>query len=168
MKALTISQPFASLIASGAKWVENRTWPTTHRGPLAIHAGRRSQYLGRADLARYPTGVVIATCELVGCVELAAVADICPTVCHCSGRTLGEIMAHEHTEGPWCWILADVRPVLPVETRGRLGLWDYEGPTQGVHPQAAFLGPVGPGTIQESSPSGGDGSREPSGPGRLF
>lgn len=40
MKALTISQPYASLIARGEKFVENRRWPTPYRGPLAIHAGK--------------------------------------------------------------------------------------------------------------------------------
>jgi len=51
MKALTISQPYASLIASGEKWVENRSWPTGYRGPLAIHAGKGTQYLDRRELA---------------------------------------------------------------------------------------------------------------------
>ena len=40
MKAITISQPWAHLIVRGEKRVENRTWPTEHRGPLAIHAGK--------------------------------------------------------------------------------------------------------------------------------
>lgn len=40
MKALTLRQPWASLIAIGAKTIETRSWSTNHRGPLAIHAGR--------------------------------------------------------------------------------------------------------------------------------
>jgi len=51
MKALTISQPFASLIASGSKFVENRTWPTSYRGPLAIHAGKGTQYMTRREMS---------------------------------------------------------------------------------------------------------------------
>jgi hypothetical protein len=39
MKALTITQPYATLIAIGAKRIETRGWPTQYRGPLAIHAG---------------------------------------------------------------------------------------------------------------------------------
>lgn len=38
MKALTLWQPWASLIAVGAKTIETRSWSTTYRGPLAIHA----------------------------------------------------------------------------------------------------------------------------------
>lgn len=41
MKALTIRQPWASLIAHGVKTIETRSWSTKYRGPLAIHAGHR-------------------------------------------------------------------------------------------------------------------------------
>lgn len=39
MRALTIRQPWATLIATGAKTIETRSWSTKYRGPLAIHAG---------------------------------------------------------------------------------------------------------------------------------
>jgi activating signal cointegrator 1 len=38
MKALTLTQPWATLIAIGAKHIETRSWATSYRGPLAIHA----------------------------------------------------------------------------------------------------------------------------------
>ena len=38
MKALTLTQPFATLVAIGAKKIETRSWATSYRGPLAIHA----------------------------------------------------------------------------------------------------------------------------------
>jgi hypothetical protein len=41
MKALTLWQPWASLIALGAKTIETRSWSTKYRGPLAIHAAKR-------------------------------------------------------------------------------------------------------------------------------
>lgn len=40
MKALTLTEPFATLVAIGAKTIETRTWATPYRGPLAIHAGK--------------------------------------------------------------------------------------------------------------------------------
>src|SRR6476620_4962366 len=40
MKALTLTQPWATLIASGAKRVETRSWGTSYRGPVAIHAAK--------------------------------------------------------------------------------------------------------------------------------
>jgi hypothetical protein len=38
MKALSIWQPYASLVAVGEKRIETRIWGTKHRGLLAIHA----------------------------------------------------------------------------------------------------------------------------------
>lgn len=40
MKALTLTQPWASLVAIGAKKIETRSWRTAYRGPLAIHAAK--------------------------------------------------------------------------------------------------------------------------------
>ena len=40
MKALTLTQPWATLVAIGAKRIETRSWPTKYRGPLAIHAAK--------------------------------------------------------------------------------------------------------------------------------
>lgn len=41
MKAITVRQPWASLIAAGVKTIETRSWSTKYRGPLAVHAGAR-------------------------------------------------------------------------------------------------------------------------------
>ena len=38
MKSLSLWQPWASLVALGIKTVETRSWATSYRGPLAIHA----------------------------------------------------------------------------------------------------------------------------------
>jgi hypothetical protein len=40
MKALTILEPWASIIACGAKQIETRSWSTKYRGSIAIHAGK--------------------------------------------------------------------------------------------------------------------------------
>jgi len=95
MKALTLHQPWASLIALGAKTIETRSWSTTYRGPLAIHAGRRCAtgnvgafnvekdnprgaepaYLLRSDALgwpyRLPLGAVVAVCTLVDVVPIS-------------------------------------------------------------------------------------------------
>jgi hypothetical protein len=42
MKIISIRQPWASLIVSGIKDIENRTWPTRYRGPVLIHASQRA------------------------------------------------------------------------------------------------------------------------------
>lgn len=47
LRAITLHQPWASLIALGDKNIETRGWATRYRGPLAIHAGSAiPSYLG--------------------------------------------------------------------------------------------------------------------------
>lgn len=90
MKALTLWQPHATLVAIGAKKIETRSWPTKYRGPLAIHAAKKfpREYvrlcwrepfrsaLGLSMLGLMmvqdilPRGYVLATGELVNCVPI--------------------------------------------------------------------------------------------------
>jgi len=78
--ALTLWQPYATLVAVRAKWNETRSWPTSHRGPLAIHAAKRYPPDLRALAAQEPflsvlagvapedyLGMVVAVVELVDC-----------------------------------------------------------------------------------------------------
>lgn len=133
MKCITVSQPYASLIASGKKWVENRTWRTAYRGPLAIHAGRGTQYLSPREVASgaYPTGATLATAHLVACVHLPDARKY--------GRGLEEmtragicaqaLLGHLYAEGPWCWVLTRIEALpKPVPARGAQGLWEWTPP----------------------------------------
>lgn len=94
MKAITLTQPWATLVAIGAKRIETRSWATSYRGPLAIHAAKglgpvggkhglwelvwhppfRDVLAAHAEsrhmddiLASLPRGAIVAVCELVGC-----------------------------------------------------------------------------------------------------
>lgn len=122
MKILTIQQPWAWAIVAGAKRVENRPWATPYRGPVAIHAGKGTDWdeAGRAWFAErgvavpadLPRGEIVALAELVDCLayDLLAPADL---------------LADPYASGPWCLRLADVRPLAePVPWRGQLGLLD--------------------------------------------
>jgi hypothetical protein len=40
MRTLSIRQPWAGLIVAGIKDIENRSWSTSYRGPILIHAGK--------------------------------------------------------------------------------------------------------------------------------
>lgn len=40
MRAISLLQPWATLVALGAKRRETRSWPTRYRGPIAIHASK--------------------------------------------------------------------------------------------------------------------------------
>ena len=94
MKAITIWQPWASLIACGAKKFETRSWKTDYRGPIAIHAAARYPFKATKDIPGYvvaemrqalksfgiltnwtdfrnlPLGKIIATADLVDCHEI--------------------------------------------------------------------------------------------------
>ena len=40
MKAISLLQPWASLVVMGAKTIETRGWGTKYRGPILIHASK--------------------------------------------------------------------------------------------------------------------------------
>lgn len=125
MKGLTISQPYASLIASGQKWVENRTWGTSYRGWLAIHAGKTSRYLDKGALAVYPVGKILAVAQLVACLDIDGPRRYDRATVLADGLTVDDVLKHPYTEGPWAWVLRDVRELpMPVICRGAQGLWD--------------------------------------------
>jgi len=46
MKALSIKQPWAWLIAAGYKDIENRAWPTNFKARIYIHAGKQPDSKG--------------------------------------------------------------------------------------------------------------------------
>jgi hypothetical protein len=53
MKTLSIQQPWAWAIIAGHKKVENRTWSTSYRGPLLIHAGQKLSIVNYDRLMDY-------------------------------------------------------------------------------------------------------------------
>lgn len=116
MRALTVCQPYAELIARGDKPIENRTWATTYRGPLAIHAGKSREWLDDTDDTNGMVfGAVVAVADLVACVHIDQAWP---------GRWR-HLQAHEHANGPWCWVLENVRRMNPVPYRGAQGLWEW-------------------------------------------
>ena len=141
MKALTLTQPFASLIAIGAKCIETRDWRTSYRGPLAIHAAKKTFdgyedfvseepfftplyeagycHWTRADL---PLGAIVAVATLDGCYRTEDLRgdrpDLVPL--HPQERAFGN-----YDDGRFGWYLRDVRRLpKPVPCRGYPSLWD--------------------------------------------
>jgi hypothetical protein len=126
VKALTVRQPWAELIASGAKPVENRTRPFHHRGPLAIHAGRQSDPCAvRLPFVRAALAAAGADQVFGAVIALADLIDCHPDAGCC--RPWGEPGVHH-------LVLANVRRLpTPVLARGQLGLWaiDLEEASRG-------------------------------------
>ena len=120
MKAISLWQPWASLIACGAKRIETRSRITNYRGELAIHAAKTTEpwidelinespfresledaisglsvYAGNRLLSvaaqrKLPLGVIVATCRLVECRKIADPDGYTPKV-SAEGRVLGAV-----------------------------------------------------------------------------
>ena len=141
MKALTLRQPWATLVASGAKKIETRSWHTNYRGPLAIHAAKR---VDKTDLrlcfqepffdcltqAGYrliayclfrgntlPHGAVIATCELIGVVQIDQDFRL---------PTEPELSFGDFTPGRYAWFLDGIQKLPePIPMKGHQRLWEF-------------------------------------------
>jgi hypothetical protein len=141
MKAITLTNPWATLVAIGAKRIETRSWKTSYRGPLAIHAAKgfpkearrftlepvvyeaiqKLGYHARGWFQAYPTGSVIATCRLIDCVPTEAVAVLYPELWSPQEQAFGNYDA-----GRWAWILGGVQCFeQPMPAKGALSLWEW-------------------------------------------
>jgi hypothetical protein len=110
VKAISIQQPWAWAILHAGKDIENRTWSTSFRGELAVHATSvQAQY-------QLPPGVTapaereLTTRAVVGVVEVVEVTT----------RSRSRWFT-----GPYGFVLRNVRPLeRPLPCRGNLRLWD--------------------------------------------
>jgi hypothetical protein len=104
VKALSIQQPWANMIASGEKTIETRTWTTEYRGSLLIVSAKTPRI--------EPAGCAVALAELVDCRtmtqndEIEACCDAYPSA--------------------FAWILRRIRKLHPFPVRGQLGLFSVE------------------------------------------
>ncbi|HJD97967.1 ASCH domain-containing protein [Mailhella massiliensis] len=116
MKAISVRQPWASLIVSGEKTVECRTWKTSYRGPLAICASRQPYTLESGLVL--PGGVVLGVVELLD-VRMMTRADI-PASCM---QRPEDIRAVLHG---YAWHLRTVMECVPVPVKGKLNLFNLD------------------------------------------
>jgi hypothetical protein len=156
MKTLSIKQPWAHLIASGIKNIENRTWQTKYRGRIYIHASQKPSFNNLtlnlshdqideivmsklyfpwdARSESYSKGAIIGEVDIVDCVQnhesVWAEKSYFPA-------NFNSLPFGEEDEKPtiiWNWVLANPvlydQPILNV--KGALSLWDYEKPYEVV------------------------------------
>ncbi|HUT89491.1 MAG TPA: hypothetical protein VMY37_08345 [Thermoguttaceae bacterium] len=134
MKALTICQPYASLIVGWKgidprylKRVENRTRYTAYRGPLLIHAGKDRKWLKTWDgpvPEDMPFGALLGITDLTNCIRFDR---IFPRTCDEPplADNLLWLRTHLHVEGPQCLVLANARRFQsPIPYTGQRGLFD--------------------------------------------
>lgn len=144
MRGITLTQPWASLLALGVKRLETRSWATQYRGPLLIHA---SAHVSPETKLALRAGGAAATLTALGwdwrvlprgsVLAVGRLVDVLPTLLVRAG-TEEELAdpacpAHVVSEqelalgfyGPdrFAWVVRDVQPVTPIPAKGRLGLW---------------------------------------------
>lgn len=141
MKALTLTQPWATLIAIGAKRFETRSWSTSVRGPVAIHAAKGFGPLGGKQAfvdvcstrpfstaltahglaaADLPLGAIVAVATLAQSAPAEKVREYLEQV----GRN-DEIAFGDYSHGRHAYELTNVRLVEPaIPCTGALGFWD--------------------------------------------
>ncbi|MBA2248668.1 MAG: ASCH domain-containing protein [Chitinophagaceae bacterium] len=133
MRAISLLQPWASLVVMGVKTVETRNWGTQYRGDILIHAsqGKAGSIFANdppfkkyiPDFKKLPFGAIVGK---------AIVEDVVPiSNMHLSDELLNRLTMEEkafgdYSEGRYAWILKDFQQFdVPVPARGMLSLWEY-------------------------------------------
>jgi len=155
-KALTVLQPYASLIACNAKHYETRSWRTKYRGKLVIHAGKYQYKPGELpkDVAKsvmsaltpfglsalsetIPYSAVIAVADLMDCWRIESSyerTDKTRIVNASNGEqsklfyiSEAEYLFGDWTPGRYAWELTNVeRLPEPIPCKGKQGLWNWK------------------------------------------
>lgn len=152
MKVITLQDPWASLVRLNEKHIETRSWKTNYRGPLLIHASKKSNaknlnlvweepfysalkpqhILVQGKLAiQYYSGCIIAKCNLVDCLEIKISGDRAAFLGNnriiITAVEVPELCFGDYTPGRFAWILEDIEPLeKPIPAKGQLGLWEFD------------------------------------------
>lgn len=129
MKVITIKQPFATLIAEGLKEYEFRTWKTSYRGEILIHAGKgvdkkameRFKHLN----LEYPSGCIIAKATITDCIYIDE--DMKKKLRQKDENVYYGVLNKEGNWKSYGFKLENIEKVPPIEIKGKLSLWNYEG-----------------------------------------
>jgi hypothetical protein len=136
IKAISIRQPWAWLIVSGAKGVENRCWSTSHRGPLLIHAAKSCTFAAWCDAWDWiderlphvrriyppPTYTAIERGGIIGIVDQVGCADD-------ADMEYRPYYSAWAVPGQWHHLYASPRPLSFSPCSGMLGLFTPSVPS---------------------------------------
>ncbi len=125
MKAISLRQPWASLVVQGKKTLELRNWTVGYRGPLAIHASQTVNEAACRALGIHPGQVTAGA--VIGVVELVDIKPLDDASFH---RRTGEHLAEGFFSPPvgdsklYGWELREARELpRPAPFHGRMGLF---------------------------------------------
>jgi hypothetical protein len=137
MKALSMTQPWATAIFRLNKQIETRSWKTDYRGQIAIHAAKgfpkyakefaqTERALGRIP-ARLSLGAIIG---FVTIVDMKRTEDIVQEI------SALERLYGDYSVGRWAWMLTEFISIEPIFYKGHLGLWKVSDGILGCAPAA--------------------------------
>lgn len=143
-KAITVIQPWATLLVTGKKHIETRTWKTSYRGEIYIHAGMRDPLFGISAMSdegwsralislglaesfnrfeKFPTGVIIGKTNLVNCLRIDELTQKL-----IREQNPDEYLFGDFTPGRYAWMMED--PVIfdmPIPASGKQRIWNWDG-----------------------------------------
>ena len=113
------------------KLVETRSWKTSYRGKLYIHASSTKipkewkenvEFMNLVKDNPLNFGNIICKCKLVDCIYMTKeyVEDM-------KNNNHQEYICGKYEEGRYAWILEDIEPLdKPIKVKGHLSIWNYE------------------------------------------
>jgi hypothetical protein len=124
MRALSLTQPWATAVALGFKHWETRSWPTSFRGEVCIHAAKgfprwaKDFSLSRRELppaSDLQLGSIVCVCEITECRQTETLAQKLSEM---------ELAYGDYSPGRYAFKLENVRRLMEaIPARGALGLW---------------------------------------------
>lgn len=145
MKALTLWQPWATLVAMGEKQFETRCWETKYRGELAIHAAAKipPRYLGAsrynpnfisemADVLDIRRDSVVAKIDFLPRAAVLCIirlVHIEPTTRLRDVLCERELTFGNYEDGRYAWTLELLETFdEPIPAKGNRMLWNWNRP----------------------------------------
>lgn len=131
MKVLSLTEPCATLIKENIKKVETRSWKTSYRGELYIHASSTKipkkwkedkEFMELVKETPLNYGNIICKCNLVDCIYMTKkyVEDM-------KNNNHKEYICGKYEEGRYAWILDNIQVLdNPIKAKGHLSIWNYE------------------------------------------
>ena len=131
MKVLSLTEPCATLIKEKKKLIETRSWKTSYRGELYIHASSTNipkewredkEFMGLVKDKPLNFGNIICKCNLVDCIYMTK-----EYVENMKKNNHQEFICGKYEEGRYAWILEDIKTLdNPIKAKGHLSIWSYE------------------------------------------
>lgn len=125
MKVLTIKEPWATLIISGYKKYEFRSWKTNYRGKILIHAGKTMEENQKIKFEQY--GLEYSKGEIIGEAYITDCIKVTDTFDKKLKQENSSVYGNSSHNQTYAWKLEHIKKYdVKIPCKGKLGLWNYE------------------------------------------